>query len=101
MYRVLRREHWLTPEDQIHVELGFENRALVRVVVHYAACINTAWVEVARFDNAHGRPHFHRYWLPVAERPTHATSLDAFATFALRDLFANWAAYREKMEMRR
>ena len=97
MYSVVRWVTELTPDDLITMEIGRMANTVVDVSFNYRARIRGAWVEVARFDNAHGAPHLHRFWVPDT-RLLHFRSLAAFASHAQNDLIANWAKYRRLME---
>jgi hypothetical protein len=88
----------LTPEDEIIVKMTFSRPGHVaRIDVQYRAWIRGRWVEVARYDNAHGVPHVHRFWngtvRPLRVAPEQLISL------AKKDIRDNWARYRALMEM--
>lgn len=57
----------LTDVDKLRVELITERGRIVRFVVQYIALIDSEWRELMRFDNWHGYPHRHTYYLHTKE----------------------------------
>lgn len=75
MYKVERKVLQVTDEDLVTRDFGFAGRKLVDVSLNYSARIEGKWREIARYDNAHGIFHFHRFWLPQNEiRTVRATT---------------------------
>lgn len=100
MYKSLRYLIPLTEHDEIVVDLSFGVPGeLTEASVHYRAWMDGRWVEVARYDDAHGVPHPHRFWLRAAERSLHPRpSPSAMVEIAKADFKANWVRYRRLME---
>jgi hypothetical protein len=101
MYKSKVRVIPLSEEDEIIVMRGFARPGvLTDVSVHYRALIRGKWVEVARWDNAHGRPHAHFFWRkrPPERLPSEITPTRLLKV-ALDDLLCNAFEYREKMEL--
>ena len=101
MYKSKVRLIPLTDEDEIIVRTGFAfPGALTEVSVHYRARIKERWMEVARWDNAHGVPHVHYFW---RERPGEPLAANTTPTQLLRiateDLFQHAFEYRARMEL--
>jgi len=100
MHKLLRYVIPLSETDEIWVHLTFvEPGRLSEASVHYRAFIRNQWHEVSRYDNAHGFPHRHRFWLRRSQR-VFAPSLrpEAMVELAKTDFKQNWVRYRALME---
>lgn len=71
--------------------------------VNYRAQIGGEWVEVVRYDTAHGHLHVHRNWkegdaiTPLEDPEDPDPPYNEAFTKAEQDLKANWRTYRRKM----
>lgn len=61
---------------------------------------NDPWVPVVRYDTAHGFAHCDRLhpYEPTAKVEMETRDYNEALTFALRDLWENWTAYRRRYE---
>lgn len=98
-------EHYITPDDRIDIELIVDQGAVVDFTANYRARIGGRWVEVVRYDTAHGHLHVHRFWRPEPDRidtleppDNPADDYSAALDRAEEDLVENWRAYRNLME---
>lgn len=98
-------EHYITPEDRIGVEIEVHAGDVVAFTVNYRARIRGRWVQVVRYDTAHGHLHVHRFWRdeddqienlddPTRPKGVYNAELDA----AEEDLVKHWPTYRRRME---
>lgn len=97
-------EHYITPDDRIDVELEVDAGDVVAFTANYRARIRGEWVEVVRYDTAHGHLHIQRFWHdddrienvedPSQPKGVYSAELDA----AEEDLVQNWRSYRQRME---
>lgn len=63
--------------------------------VHYRAMIRGRWEEIIRYDNSHGAPHVHRFWLSQPPRPIDPVlPAQALANAGIADIQENWPLYR-------
>lgn len=100
MYKSKVRLIPFSEDDEIIAELGFGSRGkLTDVSVHDRARIRDRWVEVARWDNAHGFPHAHFFWrqkpethLPPETTPTQLLKI------AIGEILRNAIIFRGRME---
>lgn len=99
MYKSLRYLIPLSEFDEVVVDLSFgAPGTLTEASVHYRAWMGEEWVQVARYDNAHGVPHRHRFWLGDSERPlTPRPTPSAMVEMAKADFKQNWPRYRRLM----
>ena len=95
----------LTLHDVLDFELRYTRGRVVAFAVNYRALIDGDWVEVVRYDTAHGAAHVHRFWRPPGRRiealPDHVATgpdLASGLAHAERDLRQNWRKYRRRME---
>ena len=102
MYNVTRYVIWLTDEDHITMDLGFDAaHELVDGCINYSARIHERWVEVGRYDTAHGVPHVHRFWMsPESIRPLPGMPVREFIDRGMRDFLQHWPKYRARMELK-
>lgn len=102
MYKSKRHVVHLSEHDELIVELGFAAPGqLSEASIQYRARIRGTWVEVGRYDNAHGLPHRHRFWREPAQTPLRgAMSATDLVQAAKSDFRRNWRTYRRWMERR-
>lgn len=103
MYKSERHVIPLSEDDEVIVDLGFSAPGVLsEVSVNYRARIRGEWMEVLRYDNAHGLPHRHRFWMtpPESALPA-AISATRLVQVAKTDLYQNWLHYRRSMEASR
>lgn len=90
----------MSGEDEPIVRLGFASPGLLaEVSVTYRAWIQDRWIEVARYDNAHGLAHRHRFWAdPATSALRRAMKPAQLLDFAEAEPKQNWPTYRRRME---
>ncbi len=100
-------EHYITPHDRVDITVDVEHGTVVDFTANYRARIQGQWIEVLRYDTAHGHLHVHRFWrdpphqieeLEDPSNPKGRYGLDL--TQAEKDLVENWRSYRSLMETR-
>lgn len=98
-------EHYITPADRIDVELEVHAGDVVAFTANYRARIAGRWLEVVRYDTAHGHLHIHRFWREAGDRieniddPSQPKGVyNAELDAAEDDLVQNWRTYRQQME---
>lgn len=107
MPRIRAFEHYVTPDDRVDIRVKVESGDVVDFSANYRARIDDEWVEVVRYDTAHGHLHLHRFWRPEEDE---VETLDARSRDgatedygpeleeAEEDLVENWRSYRKQME---
>lgn len=98
-------EHDISPDDRIDMELEVDAGDVVGFTANDRARIGGRWVEVVRYDTAHGHLHLHRFWRPeesqieTLEDPGSPKGIyNAELDQAEADLVENWQTYRHRME---
>lgn len=98
-------EHYIRPDDRVDIELAIDRGRVTDLTVNLRSRIDDRWVEVARYDTAHGHLHLHRFWRPEDDRietledPDDPQGTDDTALGrAEQDLLDNWRTYRRRME---
>lgn len=89
----------LSHEDEIIADFRFDERhRLVGFSVTYVARFGESAVEVGRYDNAHGRPHVHRFGrIPRTRFLRTNLPLKELANRAIADFRRNWKKYRARL----
>lgn len=100
MYNFTRYVVWLTDKDRITIDMGFgATHVMIDASVNYVAKLQGRWVEIGRYDNAHGAPHVHRFGKPSkVPRPLSFLSVLEMVERGKRDFLGNWPKYRALME---
>lgn len=105
MAKVKRYRVDITHKDAIDVEVRLDAGRVVGFAANYRAVIGGRWVEVVRYDTAHGHLHVHRSWRraghrvgPVEDPPSTAADYAWALKEAKMDLKRNWRRYRRHME---
>jgi hypothetical protein len=95
----------LDSRNVLDVTMEIDDGHVVAFSVNYRARIREEWVEVVRYDTAHGHLHVHENWKAGEDAITSLEDEDDpdppyndALTYAEEDLKANWQEYREKME---
>lgn len=98
-------EHYITPDDRIDLELSIDAGQVVGFTANYRARIEGRWVEVVRYDTAHGHLHIHRFWREegaqiedLEDETEPGDPYGAELDRAEADLVAHWRVYRRRME---
>lgn len=100
MYKSRRDVIPLSPDDEVVIDLGFSAPGVLSwASVNYRAFIAGKWREVTRYDNAHGIPHRHRFWLRNSEQnlPIGTTPTQLIQA-AKHDILRAWPKYRQMLE---
>ncbi len=98
-------EHYISPDDRVDIAIDVEAGTVRSFTANYRARFGERWVEVARYDTAHGHLHIHRFWRepedqieelepPGNPKRAYGSDLDR----AEEDLTANWRTYRRRMK---
>lgn len=87
--------------DEIVMEFQFDvHHGLSGVSVHYRAWMHHRWVQISRYDNAHGAPHVHRHWRGREARPLSRDMVPKELVRRAVSVFKrNWRRYRRYMEL--
>jgi hypothetical protein len=95
-------KHWTIrygPGDRAEVNLETDEGTVNKFSIQYLALFND-WTPVVRYDTAHGSAHrdlLHRDGRKDTLQLRHYDLSEAF-TYAVEDIRANWAAYRQRYE---
>ena len=89
-------------EDRLRFRIETEKGSVVNIVVQYEAMIKGSWLEIVRYDCAHG--YFHRDVLYPGGRkekqPIAIENLNDALQYAEQDLKDRWSWYKERYKRR-